>query len=285
MSESLDLAAKQSYYLVQFQWDGSGGEKLYTDWTSHVGYAGKTFTCTPSMEVKVPKNDGVFSKQDCRITLPLSSTSTDFTQLVSNGLPFAPTSVTVYEIAKTVQGGPRTNVSIVFIGDVDTAVRNPEGKKDTIVLECLSLKSKLEDITLGVSCNHQCGNRLGDPSCKVDLSIENRTVNATVTAIDGQKVTVATNATISGKADYFFSQGHIKRNSVNLTIREWRSSDPLVFYMSRQPPTEWVGQVVQVVVGCDFTVETCRSRFNNENEFNGRGFAMPAHHPVYEDVP
>lgn len=281
MAEALDLSAKQEYLLVALTWDG--GSRYYTDWTSDVPFEGNTYVSTPDMEVKLPINDGLFAAQDCRIAVPMVDTVTDFTQRVTSGLPFPRVTATVAEILRTVDGGPQTNVNRLFVGELVVGRRNYNRNRKKIVLQFLPIKAQLETIALGLPCTHQCIHYLGSPGCGIDMTLSPRKVTVTITAIDGKEVTIASHPTVEAQADYFYHRGFLQKNSLNISIREWRSHTPLKFYTVRQAPDFWVGQTLTLLSGCDGSKKTCINRYNNEEHFLGLGYAMPAYHPNFEE--
>lgn len=283
MSEAIDLSTKETYQLVSFV--HGGGSSYYTDWTSDVDFGGNTYLSTPEMEVKLPINDGLFGENECRIALPISSDSTDFTVRVSNGQPHAKTTCTVREVLKPTIPGPSQTVNTLFVGAVHIVDSNHRQRQDKVMIRCLPIKARLATISMGIPCYHLCGNNLGDASCKVNLSTGQRTVAAVVETIDGREVTMETNGLLSASPDRFFHRGYIKFENLFISIQDWRSADPLKFFLVRQPPAHWDGATVSVVAGCDKSVETCRARFSNEANFLGMGYAMPSYHPNFEDAP
>lgn len=296
MSEAVELASKESYFLVSFEYAGGLGEVFYTDWTSDVVFAGKIYLSTPDMEIDLPTNDGMFGEQVCNVSIPLDPDPDHFTQRISAGLAHAPVTVTVREITRSTTPGPSQNVDKPFIGQIERSIRNTRGRVDKIKLQCLPVKARLADIALGVPTEVTCGNDLGDALCKVDLSDDNRTVSVVITTIDGQEVIISTNATVEGKPDRFFHRGFMQFEGLSITIRDWVDANPLTFELVEQPPDHWLGETVTLVAGCDHSIATCRTRFlppggapvgtqGNESNFNGRGFAMPTYHPNFEEGP
>lgn len=280
MSEAIDLAAKQTYQLVSFA--HGGGTEYYTDWTSDVEVGGNVYLSTPDMEVKLPINNGLFDEQDCRVALPLATDPNDFTQRTSSGLKFPATTMTVSEVVKSIEGGPQTNVNEVFIGRVMVVRRNYRQNRQKVLFQALPIKSRMQTISLGLQCNHTCAHALGDTGCKVNMVLNRFTV--TVSAIDGKEVTLT--GVPTGKEDRYFHRGYLQFEGLDILIQEWRNAangDESKFFMVRQPPNHWLGKAILAVAGCDKSVDTCRSRFNNEANFLGLGFAIPEYHPNFED--
>lgn len=271
MTSALDRPAEQSYFKVGFSY--AGEFYGYTDWEEDLpgGYAS-----TPTMEIKLPPNTGTLEDKPVEILLPLD----DFTEALTSGVMFAPITVVIEEVIVS----PDTAVSAVrlthHIGRVMKATSGRRGSSTKVRLEGLLGKQRLDGV-LGLPCDHQCPFRLYRAGCGVTKNFPYR-ANLTVTAIDGLKITVATDP---AKSDRFFSLGTAELDDLVIGIRLWRSDDPLVFHMNRRPPQSWIGQIVDFYAGCDLTFETCRDKFSNEDRFGGIGYAIPAWNPNFEQPP
>lgn len=283
MTRAIDLASKESYLLVRAAW--AGGSKRWTDWNSDVTFEGQKFTATPSMEVKLPENDGLLTAQDCRIKVPLLDDPTDFTQRISSGLPFPPTTIEVIEVIAPFSGGPEKAVLRLFIGDLEIARRNFNRSKRTCILQALTLKSKLETVALGEPANLQCTNLFGGHLCKVNALSSPYTVQVVVEEINGASVRISNSVSVTSQPDRFYHRGTLTSGGLKLTIRDWRSSDPRTVLLTRQPPDFWLGASAYIRAGCDGAYATCRDRHANTDNFNGRGISVPAYHPVFEKAP
>lgn len=292
MVTALERSSKESFQLVSFR--HAGGAVYFTDWTSDYDFEGNEYLATPDLEVRLPKNDGLLGENVCTVTLPLSSDPDDFTARISSASAFAPTVCTVVEITRPTTPGPSQVVDTVFIGDVQLVRRNLRNNRNRIRLSCTTIKSRLDTVSLGEPCNHTCTNDLFDARCKVDRTIH--AVNVVVASIDGARVTINTNPTVAGKADRYFHRGYLEYQGLRIGIRDWRSTSPTEFNLVRRAPSWWVGQTVVAVAGCDKSIQTCRDRFapiggvpagttGNESNFNGRGYAIPAHNPQFENSP
>jgi len=186
------------------------------------------------------------------------------------------------QIAENAEG--TVSISTVFKGQCGEYVRNFENEPGLIRIEALPLKERIKTVPLGLPAGHQCVNRLGDATCKVDMGVSSRTINRTISAIDGSNVTVS--AVPTGLGDRFYQRGHMTFEGLTIGIHDWRdelNGNELEFFMRRKPPDHWVGVTVQIMSGCDKTVETCRARYANEDNFLGIGFAIPPYHPSFED--
>jgi hypothetical protein len=60
--------------------------------------------------------------------------------------------------------------------------------------------------------------------------------------------------------------------------------DNTKFRLAEVPPTDWIGGSADItfVAGCDKTIETCRARFSQEENFSGIGYGMQPYNPNWE---
>jgi hypothetical protein len=113
-----------------------------------------------------------------------------------------------------------------------------------------------------------------------DLIEANFTDVGTLTTIVGSSVTITGLAAQTGK---YYHRGRVRYQGLEITVRDWAAATPTIFELVREPPAAWAGQTVDVIVGDDRTIETCRNRLNNEDRFVAIGFAIPVHNPMIEN--
>lgn len=287
MVEAIDLSQKKPFTLVSFV--HGGGRKDVTNWDSDYSLGGIDYESVPAMTIQLPENDGIFSQGQLSVQMPLDQDINDFTNRFTNSQPHAPTRVTVTEVIEPGAENPLASINIntVFKGEAIEGKRNVGGQRGIVSFQALPLKSILRTISLGLPCNHQCIHNLGDLGCKVDLTISNRRLFPTIASIDGSVVTVNNNGAIpTGLDNRFFQRGFMTFEGLNVTIHDWFNEiagDRLEFFMMRRPPDNWVGGVATLFSGCDKSDEVCLNRYNNRENFDGIGYAVPAYHPQYED--
>lgn len=275
MTHAYAQPEKESFCLVTFQY----GDPLaptfsrYTDWNEDYvgGYVG-----TPAMKIQLPENSGTFEERPLKIEMPLDN----FTDTASNGLPHSPIYVTVQEISRALSGGPEALSLFAFRGRVTKTIRNSDGKSGRVMFNALPVKSRLE-IPLALACNHHCPWTLFGRGC--GLALASFRVSGTITAIDGKKITTATAGVVSGHPDKYWHRGYVQFDGLRIGIQNWTLANPTELFLVKQPPASWVGPSVFFVPGCDKTIETCRTRYNNEQHFGGVGYAIPAYNPILED--
>lgn len=116
--------------------------------------------------------------------------------------------------------------------------------------------------------NPQCGNRLGDTLCRVDL--EPLKVNTTISSITGNQVVVAS---IGGKPANYFTNGTIKKLSDSeerdIQVQTGATTTLTLFetFVALAPTDS-----VDLYPGCDHTVDGadgCFTKFNNVLNYGG----------------
>lgn len=282
--EALDLPEKETWQYVKFINTGTGATlAAYTDLDSNVEFEGTQYSSIPEMQVTLPDNNGLLNEAECEIALPILA---GFATNISSGLPHPETRVEVVEFIRGDGGATPSTVLRTFKGIITNAKRNARGLPGVVAIYAQPVKSRIQTITLGLPCMHHCINRLGDAACKVDMTGSPRKVNATVNTIDGRKVTIVAGPVPDGLGDRFYERGYLEFEGLQIMVRTWRdevNGNKNEFFLARRPPLSWAGAQLVIFAGCDKTIETCRARYNNEENFNGAGFAMPAYHPNYED--
>jgi hypothetical protein len=278
-NQAIEQNEKLSYQLVLFTWNDGTESAAYTDWTSEIESEGVTYSPRPTMEVRIPKNTGDLGDESLTIDMSLED---GFLTDMSNGLPHAKVSVTVAEINRPTTAAPGTTRYTTFQGTIVLATRNINGKKGNVRLTGKTPKALMQ-VAMGQPANIQCSNALGDGRCTVDMSLGQNSFFSTLTSIDGRIVTVNVTGHTNPDPKYFH-RGYFTRGGLRIMIRDWSDSDPLTFVLVRQPPASWLNGAVLISSGCDKSVETCRSRYDNEDHFNGPGFAMPGYLPIFESA-
>jgi hypothetical protein len=280
MSEAVHLPEKIEYSLVKFAWET--GAACYTNSTTDkLGPDGLTYVATPDMSIVLPPNRGTLDRIELKIELSLEKTdgTTDtFLDEVANTrcTPHAPVTVTVLNYLRPTTGGPLTLVDHPFRGRLEETILNPDEKTGVVRLIALPAKSKME-VALGIQCNPECENALGDAGCKINLASSSFSLTGQLTAINGSTVTIV-NPTV--RPDRFYHRGFVSFGGLAIGIRDWRDTDPTTFILLREPPASWLNETVRFTAGCDKTAETCLARFNNLANFLGIGRVVPAYNPL-----
>lgn len=284
MARALDLPTKESYLLVSFRY-GDPANPMYANYTNRDIDVGP-FVSTPSLEVRFGELTGDMAKNGVSIRMPLD----DFTDPLTSGEEFSEVFVSVQEIIRPVSAGPGGTDLMPFFGQVTKTWRNRGGRRDDIQIDALPPKAMLDGIELGLRANHHCVFTFNKSGC-LNPGLNNGpqgTIFATrtISAIDNKIVTLTTDAPTDTPKHWH--RGYIQLftyDGVRVDIRDWNDSDPRTFYMVDVPPASWAGQLVHIFAGCDKTQETCLARWNNQKNFGGPGYAIPAYNPQYENLP
>lgn len=279
MTFSLDQSEKESFLLVSFAYGaGLASRAYYTNWSEDYGI----YVATPAMKVILPPNSGKFEDKPADISMP----SDDFVDRLTDGMPHSEVTVQIDEMTRSLDGSSSAKRLVLFIGTVVSTVRNAE-RREGRVIRARPAKEFL-DVQLGPPVDHQCWLTFNGPGCDGGSPSAGApsgliSTGDTIVSIEGRKITVS--AGPSHAVDHHYLNGYMERDGLRIKIRAYDAGvDDKVFYLSRQPPSEWEGQAVTIVAGCTKTKERC-AEWSNLDNFNGVGIAIPKWHPSYEDSP
>jgi hypothetical protein len=277
MTGAVHQPQKQSYLLVTFTNDNETFR--VTNWGSDI----QQFLSVPEMEIELPKNTGTMTKDLCNVLLPLNTSTEDFFEPFSRGIPFPKTKVSIIEFIKPTEGGDASNTLYLFTGWVLRTVRNPNNRPGFVKLQIRNPKSSL-DKKIGVPCGHVCPWALFEPPCGYigvsgpQKASEQKT--ATITSVTGSTITITGSFSLSGNKSY--RDGYVEYESTRIRVRHWDSGTPGTLQLNKQPPAEWLGKTITLVPGCTHDAEHCENVWNNISQFGGIGYAIPAYNPIIE---
>lgn len=232
------------------------------------------------MEITLPKNVGSLEEDRCIIEMEQED---GILTSLTNGDPFAPVEVTIYEVTLSASPGPSRTTATTFIGDMRQGGRNINGRRGMVRLIAQGDKQLME-VAMGQQVNHLCSNALGDARCQVDMSVGFNSYFGQIQVMDDRELTIDIAAMLTNDEDRYFERGYLSYQGLRIMIREWSAMDPSRFVLVRRPPASWLLATVLIASGCDKSIETCRSRYENEDHFNGPGYAIPAYNPWIEDA-
>jgi hypothetical protein len=227
----------------------------------------------PGIEFRFPENTGDLSDAELQITLSISEDPVLLGRLAS-GIAFPPMQVHAWE---TVTDSGQT---YVFRGVLEDVEINPEEKKGRIRLLCKPHKTLLKT-KMGLQCNVTCEWRLFGRGCSIQgvdgpqALVESRL--APVADLEGRGLLTGTYTPIDDPKS--FVRGFAQFQGLNIDIVGWDPKEPNVFVMTKPPPDSWIGQTIRIYPGCDGSIETCRDTWDNEENFQGPGYGMPAYRP------
>lgn len=134
--------------------------------------------------------------------------------------------------------------------------------------ELRSQTNRLQQRT-GRSFQRTCDAILGDGRCKKNLA--SFTDTATVTSVEDNRRMVMSGLANSGQAD-FYSLGVLEfqtGDNAGLRFEIKAHSGNVIVLWERPPFTIGVGDTVEVVAGCNKSIDTCHSKFDNTINFQG----------------
>jgi hypothetical protein len=272
MARAIDQHSKDTYMLVRFTY-GDASTKAYTNWTRSIAGT-PTFASTPAMTVTLPKNTGTLDDEELAIVLPRDT----FTDRLSSGVAHSPCYVEVWETIDPVDGTDEATLLQAFKGPVTSTLRHPNGQRNQVEIRSQLRKCRLK-VPMGLPANEQCLRTLGVGLCHATRV---QKTGLEVVSVTGRILTVASLDTTSLE-DRHFHRGYLVFDSLRLSIRDWRLAEPTQFLLTRQAPSEWVGEGIIAESGCDKSIETCRRRYSAEDDFFGIGYSIPAYTPLLED--
>jgi len=281
--KALTSPQKESFLLVTFLYGDPASPSFarYTDRSED--WAGE-FISTPTLQIELPKNNGAFDDAVCNIKLA----SDDFNDRLTDGLPTSQCSVTVQEVTLPIVIGESATILTLFTGKVSSTIRNEGGRANARLIKAKSWKQFFK-VRMGMPADHQCPFMFGRIGCESGTVAGGgpnplgASPSRTISLIEGHKVTLSAVLTPSFPTE--FNKGYIEKDGIKIDIREFDGAVAAdVLYLTRQPPTYWLGEVVVVNPGCNKSIENCRL-WNNEQNFGGVGYGIPAYNPNFEDTP
>lgn len=240
----------------------------YARWPEDIVVGADTFTAAPTMDIDLGELQPTAAPdgEEVKVVLPALAPFADL-----DLIPAARVNVRVEEVEATDPTSRRT----LFFGPLARVERNHQGRAGIYQLVVVGLKALLQ-CTLGMQCNSTCNWLFGDVNCGINR--ESFKVTGVLTQTGPYKVTV-TGLTPSPAAKW--RRGHVRKDNLWIPIRGITGSELLLDFA---PPAAWAGQTVDVLPGCDKTVETCRDVWANEIRHGALGRGMPDRNPQIESA-
>lgn len=266
-----EAAEKQSFVAVEFEYGNPADPDFarFTNWAQDLdlGVPPRKYSSAPELEIEFGLESGSLTDEKTTISMAMNP----FTMLLVSGEPSTPVIVRVFEYAKA---GPEVDEELIYQGFVSIANANPRGRAGLVELECMTVKQRMV-AKLGRVVGHLCPHRFGKKGCAFDVAGE--TESGMLAAADGATATI-TGITDDEERRWF--RGYVRRGGIHIMVFEYTTGD--AFQLVRNPPASWVGQEVDVVIGCDRSIERCRE-LGNEERFGAIGYGIPAYNPVIEN--
>lgn len=259
--------------------DGSAPVELYTitvgavisRWTSaedDITEAADVFTATNVKRDKI--TDGGSDNKQQSMTLTVPGDNPVVTQYI-NSVPGVKADVRIERIQRP--DGPTYEVIRIFEGRIESVAFEQQGRVAKIKVEprVTAQSREIPRFTYQGLCNHV----LYDTRCQVNDSDPSfRLSSAAVTAESGRTITV-TGAGLNG--DGYYTGGFVESGGGSdhrLIIDQ--TGDVLTLHLPFA--TSVLATVVNVFAGCDHTVATCKSKFDNVINYGGFAY-IPTKNP------
>lgn len=236
---------------------------LYTAGGRDITVASQTYTHAAIGRGSINESIDV-SRNSLDITAPLELPLLDLFRPIA---PVAPVGVVV----RKYQG---TTLSTIWNGEIGSAEFNGSG----CTLHCVSPMSSARATGLKRNWQKQCPLVLystGLGQCNANK--EAVKALATLTGVAGNVIHAAA---FAAQADGWWSGGYIEWNDGHILQRRWISShtgDALTLMTPAAPLIET--SIVSVFPGCDHTLATCDSKFNNADNYGGQPW-IPEKNPM-----
>lgn len=264
--DTLEKSVEQSRPVELYAFKTAAGTFVrYTSAETEVTAGGFTWEPVPIKRTGPSKTKEI-GQTSIEITMPSSD---EVVQPFQNILSPIETELTIYRV-QLFEGSPEGPVTlyVVFKGYVASVVFNDEVATLQLFPFNEALRREMPRFTYQGLCNHE----LYDARCKVAEG--DFDYNGLVSAVNGNLITVNG---VSGIGATAFVGGFVR----NLSGTNWRqvlaqSGDTLTLLI---PFDEVVlGTNVIVQQGCDHTLDTCFSKFNNVINFGGYPY-VPTKNP------
>ena len=209
-----------------------------------------------------PDNSGDFLKSSCTITVAYDS---EIGMLFREQPPSEMVNVRVF-VAHEDPSTDTVTPMVVWMGHVS----NVAWKGVTCDLTTDSAFKALSRLGVVRKFSRPCTHTLYSKPCGVD--IKTHEFQSVVTAINGTKVTLS-----NPDADAM-AGGIIRYKNARTEVIERRSildADATSITLSVQPSALEVGATVTLVHGCPHTIDVCRARFNNTDNYGGQPYVPP----------
>lgn len=267
-------AANPFVVLVTLSYGETPTERRYVRHSTDVTLGSDTFTAAPTLAVTLKEQHGGTDDDGAEVTIDAGLAPFDN---LSSGEPHARVAVKIEE-ADPDDAGTRREL---FYGWIRTVRVAPSGRSRLATATVEGIKSRLK-VAMGVPATTTCAWRFGDARCGVDVAAQREvgTVTALETNGERNRLTVDFGTSTPDLSNSRWRRGYLEVDGLRLMIR--KSFNDGRFDLVRIPPARWLNAEVTATPGCDKTISTCRSVWDNEEHFGGLGYAMPARNPIFE---
>lgn len=257
------ISGQRPFFLYLFRRGGVEYRftSLPTDLTRTVaGVSGTVWTAAPISHGRIPYSSESY-RSEFPITFPLSDA---FARGFLAPLGIEPASVTVW---RGFLNDPDAELVVKYKGTVIGG--RPSESAGTITLVCMSGLSQLMRRGLSAVFQRPCRHVVYFGGCRLNLADHQTVATVSALTVDGLTATVAAAA---GQDDGYYRAGIIEFNGA----REMIVSHVGATLKLTAPLPGLAAQIaadgsasIKIAPGCNLTMSTCRTRFDNLNNFGG----------------
>lgn len=263
MPNPIDTASASTVaILAQFSYENPETVHRFAAWESDVTLEGNVFSSMPTLQAKLPKQDGTVQSQVAEITME------EVALLTAMRSTFPPVTVTLWEMDPS----DPSSAYVLYKGLVSHNDYNYNGNPKVVKVHVAGPKRMLEtsvSMRIGRFCNAVA---LGKGTCQYDRE-GNKETHA-LTSRQGNKITLTSPLDNASPGHWKF--GSVRYRGFEVGIHSLVSST--VLWTVKPVPLHWVGQEIDVLPGCDKTPTRCVELGQQEN-FTGIGVKIPNRDP------
>lgn len=243
-----------------------------------------TYASVPSMEIRLPEASGTLDQKPAAIEVPVSAHA--FFARCAGGEAMPPVEVSIWEVVEIYADDPvitpETSQVYHFKGRVTRTVKNAGGRSDSLRLEAVTIKGRL-NVQQGIPATPTCALIFRALPCGAEAAAAAEEQTVTVDSIDGTLVNILALGFPPGVAGDVFHRGVMlnEADGIAIGIRLWKLATPTEFYLVRPPPADWDGASVKILPACNRSLANCQD-WGQEENFLGAGIAIPNWHRVHE---
>ena len=251
-------------------WRDGGDDVYYTDGDVSFTYNGNTYSPVPITRGKTLYDTSLsVSKLEMQISIEEDP--------IPSYLSHNPVEVIWIQVDKLFRDQSPAEGSCIFLGQIRLVnIQGLLAKISCVGFEFF-LKQQIPKWVYGPTCNHS----LFDDNCGIDNSSSGGyKISATLSAVssEGFELTSADFGE-SGLDEGFFTNGEVVFNEYHRMIVEHTGTKVKIRYAI---PDLEASDTIDAYAGCDGSIETCRDKFDNVDNFGGH-FYIPLDNPATWD--
>lgn len=274
-----DRTSKKFYRTVDISC--SLGAVAYSDWTEQI----KGYVSEPTISFKFSPHGPYFEEEFVEIELPLPAPNPETGEPHLLERLLDPDIILAVDVVVKETALEASNVAIhkstLFLGEVLRITRNPEGTPNRVMLHCVNEKTML-GFAVGFLISDRCPWKVYGPACKAIVS-GNKETGVVIQSFDP----LSLQAVITGLLGPFgkqelYTRAELRSGGLSIGVRYWNKESPEVFYLQRQIPPSWIGQIITLRLGCQKTQNFCDTEHGNLERIGNLGVKTADYDPNFE---